>query len=55
MKFCLGPSLNFFKHFLSPVPYSSLIYQATFDSLSLNISFGNEVCMKQKAIECTNF
>ena len=39
MKFCLGLSLNFFGNLPSPVPYLSLIFQANFNRLSLNISF----------------
>ena len=37
--FCLGPSLNFFGYFPSPVPYLSLIFQPNFDRLSLNTYF----------------
>ena len=55
VKFCLGLSLNFLGNLPSPVPYSSLIFQANLDRLSLYISYWNEVCMKQKTMECANF
>ena len=37
LKLSLGPYLNSFGHSPSPVPYSSVIFQANFDKLGLNI------------------
>ena len=55
MKFCLGPSLNFFGNLPSPVPYLSLIFQANFGRLSLNTYFEMKCVCVKKNIEGADF